>query len=80
MHQLAPALPDFLTRYPEIEVELAITDRIVDPVADHADVTVRAGRIADTSMTALRSRSSSGRSVPHLPTSPGMAYRARPPT
>ncbi len=52
IHQLAPALPDFLARYPEIAVELSITDRMVDLVADHADITIRAGRIADMSLAA----------------------------
>ena len=54
VHQLAPALPDFLIRYPDIEVELSITDRIVDLVADHADMTIRAGRIDDMSLTARK--------------------------
>jgi len=54
VHQLAPALPEFLMRYPEIEVELSITDRIIDLVEDHADVTIRAGRVADTTLTARK--------------------------
>jgi DNA-binding transcriptional LysR family regulator len=54
VHQLAPALPEFLARYPDIEVELSITDRIVDLAADHADVTIRAGRIADVALTARK--------------------------
>jgi DNA-binding transcriptional LysR family regulator len=54
VHQLAPALPEFLTRYPEIAVELWLTDRMVDPVADHADITVRAGRVADMTLTARK--------------------------
>jgi DNA-binding transcriptional LysR family regulator len=54
VHQLAPALPDFLTRYPEIAVELSLTDRMVDPVADHADITIRGGRITDTTLTARK--------------------------
>lgn len=54
VHQLAPALPDFLMRYPDIEVELSITDRMVDLVADHADMTIRAGRIAEVSLTARK--------------------------
>jgi DNA-binding transcriptional LysR family regulator len=54
VHQLAPALPDFLTRYPDIEVKLSITDRIVDLVLDYADVTIRAGRIDDTKLTARK--------------------------
>src|SRR3954471_16941264 len=29
MHQLTPALPDFLARYPEIQVDLTVTDRVV---------------------------------------------------
>src|SRR5215470_13675740 len=54
VHQLAPALPDFLLRYPDIEVELSITDRIVDLVVGQADVMIRAGRIEDTSLTARK--------------------------
>jgi DNA-binding transcriptional LysR family regulator len=54
VHQLAPALPDFLLRYPDIEIELSITDRIVDLIAGQADMTIRAGRIADTSLTARK--------------------------
>ena len=54
VHQLAPALTEFLVRYPEIEVELSITDRIIDLVEDHADVTIRAGRVVDTALTARK--------------------------
>jgi DNA-binding transcriptional LysR family regulator len=53
-HQLAPALPEFLTQYPDIEIELSITDRVIDPVAEGADVTIRTGRIVDTSLSALK--------------------------
>jgi len=53
-HQLAPALPEFLTQYPDIEIELSITDRVIDPVGEHADVTIRTGRIVNTSLTALK--------------------------
>ena len=45
LHQLAPALADFLARYPEIDVELAITDRLVDLIEEQADIAVRSGHI-----------------------------------
>ena len=54
VHQLVPALPEFVTRYPEIQVELSIADRVVDLVAEHADVMIRAGRIGDTSLSARK--------------------------
>jgi DNA-binding transcriptional LysR family regulator len=54
VHQLAPALPEFLMRYPEIKVELSVTDRIIDLVEDHCDVTIRAGRVLDTTLTARK--------------------------
>lgn len=40
MH-LAPALADFMLRYPQIRVELVLNDRFVDPVAEGFDITVR---------------------------------------
>src|SRR5258708_29883283 len=51
VHQLAPALPDFLVQYPDIEVELSITDRVIDLIAEQADVAIRTGRLVDTSLT-----------------------------
>lgn len=45
LHQLAPALADFLARYPEIEVDLSITDRLVDLIEEQADIAVRSGHI-----------------------------------
>jgi len=47
LHQLAPALADFLVRYPEIDVELSITDRMVDLIEEHADVALRGGRLPE---------------------------------
>jgi DNA-binding transcriptional LysR family regulator len=52
MHQLVPALPDFLQRYSEIEIELSFADRSVDLVTAHADVAIRAGQISEMSLRA----------------------------
>ncbi|MEO0406634.1 MAG: LysR substrate-binding domain-containing protein [Cyanobacteria bacterium P01_A01_bin.135] len=38
---LAPALGEFLTRYPNIQVELALSDRFIDPIEEGFDVTLR---------------------------------------
>lgn len=45
LHQLTPALAAFLARYPEINVELSITDRLVDLIEEQADIAVRSGHI-----------------------------------
>ena len=47
LHQLAPALADFLARYPEIDVDLSITDRLVDLIEEQADIAVRSGHIPE---------------------------------
>jgi DNA-binding transcriptional LysR family regulator len=47
LHQLAPALADFLGRYPEIDIELSITDRLVDLIEEQADIAVRSGHIPE---------------------------------
>jgi len=38
---LGPALVDFMARYPKLRVELSLSDRFVDPVADGFDMTLR---------------------------------------
>ena len=42
-HQLVPALPRFFERYPEIELDLGIEDRVVDLQKENFDIAVRAG-------------------------------------
>jgi DNA-binding transcriptional LysR family regulator len=53
-HQLTPALPDFLASFPEIELELGITDRVVDLLVQSADVGIRSGPVDDGSLVARR--------------------------
>lgn len=52
IRHLGPALPDFFDRFPEIGVELSLTDRFVDLVEEGVDVAVRIGRLSDSSLIA----------------------------
>jgi DNA-binding transcriptional LysR family regulator len=54
MHQLAPALPAFLARYPEMQVELTLSDRVVDLIEEGADLGIRLGNLVDSSLIARR--------------------------
>lgn len=49
---IIPALCSFQKRYPDIQVDLGVGDRIVDLVADNVDCVVRGGDIIDESMVA----------------------------
>lgn len=51
---LAPALGDFLARYPEVELDVNLTDRFVDLVDEGVDVAVRIGSLTDSSLVARR--------------------------
>jgi len=53
-HALAPALPDFLRRHPEVELDLAFTDRIVDLLEEGSDLGIRTGALADSSLVARK--------------------------
>jgi DNA-binding transcriptional LysR family regulator len=41
---LAPAMAEFLAQYPDLQVELSLSDRFIDPIAEGFDVTVRIAR------------------------------------
>ncbi len=52
--QLANALPGFMKRYPEVEVDLSLTDERIDLVASSFDLALRVGPVADSSMRISR--------------------------
>jgi LysR family transcriptional regulator, regulator for bpeEF and oprC len=53
-HFLAPALPDFLSRYPQIAVEIGSTDRPVDLVMEGVDCVIRGGAVHDELLVAKK--------------------------
>ena len=53
-HLLIPALPGFLARYPELQVEVALNDRVVDLVSERVDVALRVGAVRQTGLVAQR--------------------------
>ncbi|KVC83609.1 LysR family transcriptional regulator [Burkholderia ubonensis] len=51
---LIPALPAFHARYPDIQLDMGVSDRVVDVVAENVDCVVRGGEPADRSLVARR--------------------------
>jgi len=49
---IAPALPDFLARYPEIDIVLGVGDRTVDLVAEGVDCVLRVGTPRESGLIA----------------------------
>ncbi|HEU4580278.1 MAG TPA: LysR substrate-binding domain-containing protein [Polyangiaceae bacterium] len=50
--QLGAISERFLTRYPEVRLEIVCNDRIVDLIAEGFDVAVRVGKLADSTLVA----------------------------
>lgn len=51
---LIPALPTFLSLYPEVEVHLGVSDRPADLINEGVDCVIRGGALADTTLVARR--------------------------
>ncbi len=51
---ILPLLPDFLALYPEIRVDLTLTDSVIDVVGERADVAIRTGPLRDSSLLARK--------------------------
>jgi LysR family transcriptional regulator, regulator for bpeEF and oprC len=51
---LIPALPHFHALYPDIQLELGVTDRPVDLIRDNVDCVIRGGELTDLSLVARR--------------------------
>lgn len=51
---IIPALPEFHALYPEIQIDLGVSDRPVDLIGENVDCVVRAGRLTEQSLIARR--------------------------
>ncbi|GAB4382211.1 MAG: LysR family transcriptional regulator [Elainellaceae cyanobacterium] len=52
--QIVPRLKAFLDRYPDIKIDLLITDQFVDLVEEGVDLAIRIGNVQDTSLITRR--------------------------
>ncbi|MDT3499587.1 LysR family transcriptional regulator [Stenotrophomonas maltophilia] len=53
-HLLFPRLPEFLQRYPDIELDVSEGDRYVDLLREGVDAALRVGTLADSDLVARR--------------------------
>jgi DNA-binding transcriptional LysR family regulator len=51
---IAPQLSEFLVRYPDIQLDLRLTDTFVDIVRDGFDLAIRIGELPDSSLVARK--------------------------
>jgi DNA-binding transcriptional LysR family regulator len=53
-HLVAPQLADFFDAYPQVQVELTSGETVVDLIEERADVAIRIGNLADSTLNARR--------------------------
>jgi DNA-binding transcriptional LysR family regulator len=51
---IIPALPAFHARYPDIQLDIGVSDRPVDLISENVDCVLRAGELLDQSLVARR--------------------------
>lgn len=51
---LIPALPQFRQRYPDLQLELGVSDRPADLISDGVDCVIRGGELPDSTLVARR--------------------------
>ena len=51
---ILPNLAEFHARYPDIQVDLGVSDRMVDLISDNVDCVIRGGELTDQSLVARR--------------------------
>jgi DNA-binding transcriptional LysR family regulator len=51
---VVPLVADFLAAYPDVELDLSLSDGVVDIVGERADVAIRSGNLQDSSLKARK--------------------------
>lgn len=51
---VVPLIPEFLALYPEVELEISLSDSVIDIVGERADVAIRVGSLRDSSLKARK--------------------------
>ena len=54
LHYLLPLVPEFLARHPEVTLDIALTDQVVDLLQERADVAIRAGPLSVSQLVARK--------------------------
>ena len=54
IRHLAPVLPGFMRRYPELRIDISFNDRYVDLIEEGYDLAVRIGHLVDSSLVARK--------------------------
>jgi DNA-binding transcriptional LysR family regulator len=53
-HRLLPLVPGFRAAYPEVSLDLVLSDRVIDLMDERADVAIRTGPLSDPHLTARK--------------------------
>ena len=53
-HQIVSMMPEFLNTYPDLRLQLSLSDNIVDLVQEGFDIAIRMGELTDSSLVARR--------------------------
>lgn len=53
-HFLLPLVPEFLQRYPDVTLDIVLTDEVIDILQQRTDVAVRAGPLKDSNLVARK--------------------------
>ncbi len=49
-----PLIPAFMKTYPDVKIELELSERVIDLVEDNVDIAVRSGRLPDSNLIARK--------------------------